>query len=156
MATTIATAITTMASIVPMSEPAFNPNPEVTLKPSQQGLWGAMGALIASAGTLVCCVLPAAMVSLGAGASLVSLLGVFPQLIWLSAHKGWVFGVAVVMLGVSGALLHRARFAPCPADPQLARACQRLRHWSVVVYGLAVVSTLIGGLFAFVLPLLMG
>ena len=138
-----------------MGESMSEAQSPASLKPNQQGLWAAMGALLASAGTLVCCVLPAAMVSLGAGASLVSLLGAFPQLIWLSAHKGWVFGVALVMLGVAGALLYRARFAPCPADPRLALACQRLRRWSVMVYAFAVIATLTGGLFAFVLPVWM-
>lgn len=122
------------------------------LKSSQQSLWGALGALVASSGALVCCVLPAAMVSLGAGASLVSLLGAFPQLIWLSQHKAWVFGVAVLMLLVSGRLLHRARFAPCPADPALAKACQHLRRWSAGLYWVAVLATATGALFAFVLP----
>ncbi len=127
----------------------------MSLGPDKQGYWGAMGALVVSSGTLVCCVLPAAMVSLGAGASLVSLLGVFPQLIWLSQHKGWVFGIAVVMLVISGVLLHRARFAPCPADPQLANTCQRLRRWSARLYWTAVGVTTLSALFAFVLPALM-
>ena len=128
---------------------------DVHLKPQQQSLMGAFGALIASSGALVCCVLPAVMVSVGAGASLVGLLGLFPQLIWLSERKGWVFGVAVVMLLVAGALLKRARLAPCPADPALAKACGRLRAVSMGLYVTAVVSTLIGALFAFVLPALM-
>ena len=49
----------------------------------KQGLWGAFGALLASSGTLVCCVLPAVMVSLGAGATLAGLVTAVPQLIWL-------------------------------------------------------------------------
>lgn len=125
------------------------------LKPNQASLWGALGALLASSGALVCCVLPAAMVSLGAGAALVGLLGVFPQLIWLSQHKGWVFGVALVMLAVAGFLLIRARRAPCPADPKLAMACQRLRRWSGILYVTSVIATAVGGLFAFVLPVLL-
>jgi len=126
-----------------------------TLKPVKQGLWGALGALLASSGAMVCCVLPAVMVSLGAGASLVGLLGAFPQLIWLSEHKGWVFMVAVVMLLVAGQLLSRARTAPCPADPALAMACQRLRRWSVALYAISVAGTFIGFLLAFVLPAMM-
>jgi len=126
-----------------------------TLKPVKQSLWGAVGALLASSGAMVCCVLPAVMVSLGAGASLVGLLGAFPQLIWLSEHKEWVFMLAVGMLLVAGRLLSRARAAPCPADLTLAMACQRLRRWSMVLYAISVVGTFIGFLFAFVLPALM-
>lgn len=128
---------------------------ESLLKPNQQSLWGALGALLASSGALVCCVLPAVMVSLGAGAGLVTLLGFFPQLIWLSQHKGLVFGFATAMLIFAGLLLHRARRAPCPADLRLAMACQRLRRWSVGLYGFAVIATVVSALFAFVLPKLM-
>ena len=56
----------------------------------------AVATLAASAGTLVCCVLPAVMVALGAGASLAGLVTTFPQLIWLSERKALVFGVAPI------------------------------------------------------------
>jgi hypothetical protein len=120
----------------------------------KRGLWGAFGALIASSGTLVCCVLPAVMVSLGAGATLAGLVTAVPQLVWLSERKGLVFGVAAFALIVAGALLWRARFAPCPADPKLAAACARLRRWSVALYVFSVLATSTGALFAFVLPAL--
>jgi membrane associated rhomboid family serine protease len=77
-------------------------------------------ALIASSATLVCCVLPAVMVSLGAGAVLVGMVSMFPQLVWLSEHKGAVFGVAGVMLVLSGSMLHRSSRLPCPTDPAAA------------------------------------
>ena len=48
--------------------------------------------LLSSAGTLVCCVLPAVLVTLGAGASLAGLVTAIPQLVWLSEHKTLVFG----------------------------------------------------------------
>lgn len=108
--------------------------------------------LIASSGTLVCCVLPAVMVALGAGAALAGLVTAVPQLIWLSEHKAGVFGVAFAMLALSGALLWRARTLPCPADPGLARACNRLRQASWWLWSIALLCTAIGALFAFVLP----
>lgn len=108
--------------------------------------------LLASTGTLVCCVLPAVMVSLGAGAALAGLVTAVPQLIWLSSHKPLVFGVAFAMLALSGALLWHARRLPCPADPTLARACVHLRRWSVGLWGLAILATATGAVFAFVLP----
>jgi hypothetical protein len=112
-------------------------------------------ALATASGTLVCCVLPVAMVSLGAGAALAGLVSAVPQLIWLSEHKAWVFGVATAALAFAGALLWRARRAPCPTDPGLARTCARLRRFSFLMYALALVSTALGALFAFVLPALM-
>lgn len=108
--------------------------------------------LVASTGTLVCCVLPAVMVSLGAGAALAGLVTAVPQLVWMSAHKALVFGLAGGMLGLSGALLWRARTMPCPADPSVAQACRKLRRWSVGLWVAAAVMSAMGAVFAFVLP----
>jgi hypothetical protein len=112
----------------------------------------AAGALFASSATLVCCVLPAVLVAVGAGAALAGLVTAFPQLIWLSEHKVLVFGFAAVALAVSGAALWVGRRAPCPADPALARSCQRLRLISAVIYAAALISFMVGATFAFVLP----
>lgn len=111
-------------------------------------------ALIASSGTLICCVLPAVMVALGAGAALAGLVTAVPQLIWLSEHKAGVFGVAFAMLGLSGVLLWRARSLPCPADPVLAHTCARLRRASIVLWAFALLCTVVGAVFAFLLPAL--
>jgi hypothetical protein len=111
----------------------------------------ALGSLLASSATLVCCVLPALLVSLGAGAAVVSLVSAFPQLVWLSEHKPLVFGVAASALIVSGIVLWRARSMPCPTDPLEARACERLRRTSAVVYAVAVVSLIAGASFAYLL-----
>ena len=120
--------------------------------PLKRNLGVAFVALLASSGTLVCCVLPAVMVALGAGAALAGLVTALPQLIWLSEHKATVFGLAFAMLGVSGALLWRARRLPCPSDPALARACTRLRKASNVLWWIAAACAALGATFAFVLP----
>jgi hypothetical protein len=112
----------------------------------------AAGALFASSATLVCCVLPALLVAIGAGAALAGLVTAFPQLIWLSEHKALVFGFAGLALSVSGVALWVGRRAPCPADPALARSCRRLRRFSAVVYAIALTSSAVGATFAFVLP----
>jgi hypothetical protein len=122
--------------------------------PLRRNLGLAVVTLAASTGTLVCCVLPAVMVTLGAGATLAGLVTAVPQLIWLSTHKPLVFGGAAVMLALSGAMLWRARSLPCPADERLALACTRLRRWSGGLWFLAVLTTATGSFFAFVLPLL--
>jgi hypothetical protein len=110
-------------------------------------------ALITSSATLVCCVLPAALVALGAGAALAGLVAAVPQLIWLSEHKPLVFGVAGALLAVSGAALWYGRSLPCPTDPAAARSCRRLRRLSAVLYALGLGSFVIGATFAFVLPI---
>jgi hypothetical protein len=112
----------------------------------------AIGALLASSATLVCCVLPAVLVALGAGAALAGLVTALPQLIWLSEHKPLVFGVAGALLAISGAALWAGRRAPCPTDPDLARTCLRLRHTSAIIYAIAFLSFGAGATFAFVLP----
>lgn len=114
--------------------------------------WSAGAALLLSSGTLLCCALPALLVVLGAGATLAGLVSAVPQLIWLSEHKALVFGSAGVMLVLAGWAQWRARALPCPADPQLARACTHLRRVALVTYAIAVLSYLAGAVFAFVLP----
>jgi hypothetical protein len=122
------------------------------IDPHARNVGVAVGALLASSATLVCCVLPAVLVSLGAGAVVVGLVSAFPQLVWLSEHKAAVFGTAIVLLVASGVLLWHARSLPCPAEPRAARMCTRLRRISHALYGVAVVALVVGALFAFVLP----
>ena len=111
-----------------------------------------IATLLASTGTLVCCVLPAAMVMLGAGAALAGLVTRFPGLVWLSEHKVLVFATAGALLAVSGIMLLRSRSLPCPSEPAAAQACRRLRKASAVVWTVAVLLIALGALFAFVLP----
>jgi hypothetical protein len=106
-------------------------------------------AVLASSATLVCCVLPAVLVGLGAGAALMGLVTAVPQLIWLSEHKGVVFSVAAVLLLISGAMLWNGRRLPCPPDPAAARTCTTLRSVSYRLFGLAAGMLALGALFAF-------
>ena len=87
-------------------------------------------SLFTSMGTLLCCALPALLVTLGMGASLAGFIGAVPWVSSISEHKEWVFILAGVMLALSAYLQWRARNAPCPADPIKARACARLRKIS--------------------------
>ncbi|MEM8799498.1 MAG: hypothetical protein AAGF15_05410 [Pseudomonadota bacterium] len=106
-------------------------------------------ALFTSTGTLLCCALPALFVALGMGAVVAGVVTSVPGLIWLSAHKALVFGVAGALLVIAGGLQWRARNLPCPADPRLARACMRSRAIAKWVYVLAVLVYLVGAFFAF-------
>ena len=121
------------------------------IDPLRRNAGFAFGALLASTATLVCCVLPAVLVSAGAGAVLVGLVTSFPQLVWLSEHKVGVFLVAGVLLAVSGVMIWRARGLPCPVDPLAARACTRLRRVSVVQYGVSLAMFATGTVFAFLI-----
>jgi len=112
-------------------------------------------ALFGSFGTLLCCALPALLVSLGAGAAVIGLVSAVPQLIWLSEHKVSLFIFAGITIVISGMLRWLNRNAPCPADPAQAKTCLRLRKLSAwIFYGsLAMYAT--GVFFAFIAPRLL-
>ena len=118
----------------------------------KESLGAAIAALLASSTTLVCCVLPAAMVSLGAGAAVVGLFTSFPQLIWLSEHKAMVFGIATCLLALGGLFLLWSRRLPCPVDSDLGRKCMHLRKIGARLYAVSVGILVLSSLFAFVVP----
>lgn len=121
---------------------------------TRSSLFSSVLSLFASSSTLICCALPALLVTLGAGAALSGLVGAFPQIVWLSEHKVSLFIFAGLMLAGSGALQWVNRNAPCPIDPALRDACLRTRKVSLRVYWVSVVIYLVGGFFAFLLPLM--
>ena len=123
-----------------------------TVGSSQVSAWL---SLFTSSGTLVCCALPALLVSLGAGAALAGLVATVPSLVVLSEYKEFVFGFCAVMLAISGYMQWQNRFAPCPIDPELAAACTRTRRVSSWIYAVSVAIFVTGAFFAFVLPVLM-
>lgn len=107
-------------------------------------------ALFSSMSTLLCCALPALLVSIGAGAAMIGLVSAVPQLIWLSEHKIQLFIFSAIMLSISGILRYRNRNAPCPADPMKAKACARLRRISGIIFYSSLGFYTIGFFFAFI------
>lgn len=122
------------------------------LAQTRSSLWSAVASLFAASGTLVCCAIPALLVTLGAGAALSSLVSVFPQVVWLSEHKAGLFVFAGLMLLAGGVLQWKNRRAPCPLDPALRSACLRTRKTSAAVYATSVLVYGVGGWFAFIQP----
>ena len=108
--------------------------------------------LFGSAGTLLCCALPALLVSLGLGAVMAGLAAKIPGLIWISEHKLQVFIFAGSMLMLNGFLIWKNRNAPCPIDPKLREACISGRKLSLVIYFISVAIFCIGFFFAFIAP----
>jgi hypothetical protein len=108
-------------------------------------------SLLTSASTLICCALPALFVTLGAGATLTGLVTSFPQLVWFTEQKKWVFAITALLLLVGGWLQWKARLAPCPIQPDAAKACQRLRRTGRWIYGCSLVLYLTGFFFAFII-----
>jgi hypothetical protein len=107
-------------------------------------------ALLGSLGTLICCALPALLVSLGAGATMASLVTNLPQLVWLSEHKVAVFSFAAIMLVMSGVTMSDKRRLPCPTDPQKAKSCIRVRRLSAGIFFVSLAIYAVGFFFAFV------
>ena len=117
-------------------------------------IWSTI-SLFGSFGTLICCALPALFVALGMGAALASLVGVIPELVWLSERKLYVFSFSGLMLLIGGIAQWRSQQVACPIDPKLAEACKETKNWSLPVYIISVVLYLVGAFMAFVAPRLM-
>ena len=112
-------------------------------------------SLFASSSTLICCALPALLVSLGAGAALASLVAVFPQIVWISEHKEAIFLISSALMVAGGVMQWRNRFAPCPTDPDLRNACLKTRRTSLRIYWVSLALLVVGGWFAFIQPLIL-
>ena len=117
---------------------------------------GSLLSLFASSSTLICCAIPALLVSLGAGAALASLVTVFPQIVWISEHKEIIFSIAALLMIVTGFIQWRNQNAPCPIDVELRNACLKIRKVSLRIYLFSLALLLIGAWFAFIQPLLSG
>ena len=112
-------------------------------------------ALLTSLSTLICCTLPAIMITLGMGAALSSLTSNVPQLIWLSERKALVFGGSLILLCLAWGVRYLTRNMPCPVDPAQAKVCARLRAigGGVLYIGFGVWA--VGAFSAFILPKLL-
>lgn len=106
--------------------------------------------LFSSMSTLICCALPALLVSFGLGAVIVGLTSTFPALVWISENKLLVFGVTGGLLFVNGSMLWLNRNAPCPVEPSLRDACMKGRKFSIIIYLLSFSIYVVGLFFAFI------
>lgn len=106
--------------------------------------------LFSSFGTLLCCAIPSTLVLLGFGATLASFLGNFPQLIWLTENKEYVFGFSFAMLAISYLGQKYAQSQVCPIDKK--EDCEKTKDWSRPLFLFSLSINIIGSLYAFVLP----
>jgi hypothetical protein len=107
-------------------------------------------ALLGSLGTLLCCAVPAVLVSAGAGAVMASLVANLPQLVWLSEHKVALFIFAAIMLAIAAVTTYINRRAPCPIDPTQAKSCRRVRRFAATLFFTSLALYAIGFYFAFI------
>ena len=127
---------------------------DVTAPQVRASYASALLSLFSSSSTLICCALPALLVSLGAGAALSGLISAVPQLVVLSEYKALVFGFAFVILLGNGVWQWRKRGDPCPIGLSAERAaqCDSVRQVSWRIYWVSVALFLVGAWFAFVMP----
>lgn len=98
--------------------------------------------LSSSLSTLICCVLPVLLVGLGLGASLVSLMDVFPWLPWLSNFKWQIFLIVGLILLYNGRVIHRQS---CDIDKK--EECTEISKTNVIIYKISVLIYLASLLF---------
>ena len=108
--------------------------------------------LFASASTLICCALPALLVFIGAGSALAGLVGVFPQLIWLSKHKAYLFGIAFSGLILAKVLQTTNVQTEC--DRQNKATCSEVKKTTYWIWWVSLIMTIIGFCFAYLFPLI--
>ena len=116
---------------------------------SKRDLFAPTLSLFASSSTLLCCALPALLVTIGAGAVMAGMATYVPGYIWLTEQKISLFILSGILLFAAIILRWRSRNAPCPIDPDQARACTRLRKRTGVILAVSIVVYCVGGFFAF-------
>ncbi len=107
-------------------------------------------SLFTSFGTLICCALPALLVTLGMGASLSSVISFFPWITIISDFKLIIFVISGSLIFLALIFQLRTKYLPCPADLEKAKLCQNLRKISWILLYLSLILYIFGFFFAFI------
>lgn len=107
-------------------------------------------SLFTSVSTLLCCALPALLVTLGLGAVLAGVVSAIPWLTVISEYKVFVFFLAGILLTIALYFQWQAESRSCPVDVELRIACARLKKISWLILLFSTVIYLFGFFFAFV------
>ena len=110
---------------------------------------GTFLSLFTSFSTLICCALPVLLVTLGMGASLASLISLFPWIIIVSKYKIQIFIFAGFLLLISAYSFWQGKYLPCPSDPVKAKSCSRLRTINLIMLIISTIIYFVGFFFAF-------
>ena len=106
-------------------------------------------SLFTSFSTLICCALPAFLVTVGMGAVLAGFVSNFTWIKFMSTYKLYIFLGAGLMLLFSGYIFWQGRNAPCPANPKQAKICFKLRKVSFYILVISLIVYLVGFFFAY-------
>ena len=107
-------------------------------------------SLFTSLGTLICCALPALMVTLGMGATLAGLIGVFPYITSISDYKEYTFIISGILIFFGFFSQWSTKNVSCPRDPVKAKLCSKLRSLSWIMLYISLTLFLVGFFFAFI------
>jgi hypothetical protein len=111
-------------------------------------------SLFGSLSTLLCCALPVTLVTLGMGATFASLTANFPQIIWLTERKEWLFAVTAILLIISFIMMKKSEKMACPVDVNQRDACQTTKGVSKKIYWSTIAIYLVGLSFSYIIPYL--
>tara|TARA_B100000927_G_scaffold280425_1_gene264954 strand:+ start:391 stop:786 length:396 start_codon:yes stop_codon:yes gene_type:complete len=107
-------------------------------------------SLFTSFGTLVCCALPALLVTVGMGASLISILGVFPWITVISEQKKIVFIISGIFLSLGFVNQYVNNISSsCPTNENEARICKNLKKVNWIILFFSSILYIVGLFFAF-------
>ena len=115
----------------------------------KKSLFAQIIVLFASTSTLICCALPALLVTIGATGALISLFSNIPFLITISENKEIVFIVSGCFLVVSFLLNKNDDVGSCEIDESLSLSCNNLKKTNKKIMLASVVIYLIGLFFSF-------
>ena len=107
-------------------------------------------SLFTSLGTLLCCALPALLVTLGMGATLAGLIGVFPYVTFISDYKEYIFTISGILIFFGFFSQWSTKSFSCPSDPVKAKLCSKLRSFSWIILYISLTLFLVGFFFAFI------
>jgi mercuric ion transport protein len=115
-------------------------------------------SLFTSFSTLLCCALPALLVTLGLGAVMAGLVSNFPFLKTLSLYKEWTFFIAALLISFNFWLVYRRKpqkeACEIVVDGEES-ACDTASRWSKIILWLSAGLLFIGFFMAFLaLPLI--
>lgn len=108
-------------------------------------------SLFGSFGTLICCAIPSTLVLLGLGSTVASTLSSFPQLIWFSENKFYVFGFSYLMLALSFFAQKYSQNQSCPVDKK--EDCEITKSWAHPLLYISLILNLVGSIYVFILPM---
>lgn len=108
--------------------------------------------LFASLPTLICCALPILLVSLGFGSVVAAIYSEYlPFLKWFGLNSTLTFSITIIILLLTAYALYRPS-RTCPANPELAMACESTQKWNRRFFWIALFIWIIGAFTTFVMP----